>query len=118
EISGLRVFVTRQADGRWNLGTLIKCDASEENLRGPGRPLHLKAVQISNTSVAIGEELTFGPAHLSTVFEQFAARFSFDYEPVQWTLTFTQASWLGRAPDLRVAAMTGTIANAPKGWTL
>ncbi len=118
QISGLYVLVDKEPDGRWNLGTLLKRDRTEENRRGPGRPLHLRSVELSKTTVDLREDVTLGPAHLPTRFNDFNAEFAFDYVPVTWALKFSRAAFNGKAPDLTISQLTGSIGNGPDGWDL
>jgi hypothetical protein len=112
-----RFLVERDADGRWNLGALIRRDAESQERRGPGRPLHLFAIEITDGSVEIREPLRFGAAHVPTIFTDLNLSFAFDYEPVAWTLAFEKASWTGRAPDLTVRHLAGRVINGGRGWT-
>ncbi len=110
-------MVAREADGRWNLGALIKRDAQAQQRRGPGRAIHIREIEVENGSVDIRNELHFGAAHVPTKFDDLDILCSFDYEPVTWTLAFTRASWRGREPDLDMRQLTGRISDGPEGWT-
>ena len=44
-------------------------------------------------------------------------RLAFDYEPVSWRLAFSQASWIGTAPDLTIDGLSGSITSTPDGLT-
>lgn len=111
-----RVLVARQADGRWNLGDLIRRDAGPQDRRGPGRPLHLLGIEIVGGTVEIRDPLRFGAARVPTLFNDLDVSCTFDYEPVAWTLGFARASWTGQAPDLVMRKLTGRIANSSDGW--
>ncbi len=64
----------------------------------------------------LGSPLEFGAAHVPTDFESLNTSFAFEYQPVHWTLTFANASWIGRAPDLTMSKLSGVLGNGPSGW--
>ena len=111
-----RVVVAREPDGRWNLGALIKRDTQQEERRGPGRPLHLMSIEVTDGHVVVREPLKFGAARPPTEYEDLDLALSFDYVPVDWQLVFSHASWKGHAPELTVGSLTGTVANGSGGW--
>src|SRR5262249_4541016 len=51
-----------------------------------------------------------------TEYASLDASFAFAYFPVRWQLTFNKISWIGRAPDLSVTALTGIFGRGPSGW--
>lgn len=110
------VIAAREADGRWNLSALIKRDTQRQERRGPGRPLHLQAIEVTDGHVEVRNELKFGTTILPTIYDDLDLRLSFDYEPVTWSLNFDQASWKGQAPALTIGSLTGTLQNGPDGW--
>jgi len=108
--------IAKQPDGRWNIGALIKREAREQRSTGPGRPIQITSIEIVDGRVHLADPLEFGAAHVPTDFESLNAVFSFAYRPVNWTLTFDHVSWQGRAPDLDMSKLSGTLGNGPRGW--
>jgi autotransporter translocation and assembly factor TamB len=106
----------KMADGRWDLGALIKRDTSERNRSGPNRPIHIQEIEIVDGRIALKDPLDFGAAHVPTDFQELNARFSFVYVPVHWTLNFSRVSWVGHAPDLSVNLLSGQFGLGQKGW--
>jgi hypothetical protein len=111
-----RVVIAREPDGRWNMATLVRRDTREERRGGPGRPIAVVSIEIIEGDVLVGEDVAFGPAHIPTHFESLDTVFSFERRSERSTFTFRRCSWKGRAPDLVMNSLTGTIENGPDGW--
>ena len=113
-----RPFVVgaKLADGRWDLGTLVKRDSREQDRTGPNRPIEIQSIEVIDGHVSLQDPLDFGPAHVPTDFQQLNAVFSFAYYPVRWTLNFSRVSWTGHAPDLSVSLLSGIFGRGPNGW--
>jgi hypothetical protein len=112
-----QVVAAKQADGRWNLGALVKRQAQQAQRSGPGRPIQILSVEVMDGTVLLRDPVQFGAAYIPTGYEHFNTTFSFSYRPVDWTLRFANASWIGRAPDLTVTTLSGGIGNGAGGWT-
>src|SRR5438094_389200 len=110
------VAAEKEADGRWNLGALIKRSTRVAQRSGPGRPIHIQAIEVSDGTISLGEPITFGAAHIPTVYSDLDASFSLDYQPVNWHAVFANVSFTGTAPDLRVARLVGSISDNSDGW--
>jgi autotransporter translocation and assembly factor TamB len=109
-------LVAREADGRWNMGALIRRESPRNDEGGPGRPLHIVAIEIADATVTLRDPLTFGAVHLPGRFEALDLMLAFDYEPGEWTLAIDKASWIGHTPDFSVGALSGTLVNGTNGW--
>ena len=110
------VVAEREPDGRWNLGALIKRNATVERRRGPGRPIHIEAIEVSDGTVSVLDPISFGAAHIPSVYNDLDLNFTLDYQPVAWKASFTHASFTGTAPDLRLSELTGSIRDNEDGW--
>ena len=106
----------KQADGSWDLGSLVKREARQEKRTGPSRPIDVQAIQIVDGRLSLRSPLDFGAAHVPTEFDSLNASFRFAYVPVRWTLAFDRVSWIGRAPDLSVTRLAGALGKSPDGW--
>jgi autotransporter translocation and assembly factor TamB len=106
----------KMADGRWDLGALVKRDSREQNRTGPNRPIQIQSIEVIDGRVSLQDPLDFGPAHVPTDFQQLNAAFSFAYFPVRWRLNFSRVSWIGHAPDLSVNPLSGVFGRGPNGW--
>jgi hypothetical protein len=110
------VVGAKQADGRWNLGALVKREARAQQRSGPGRPIEILSIEVVDGTVQLNDPLQFGAAHVPTDFEHLDATLSYSYRPVNWTLTFTNAAFVGRAPDLTITKLSGGFGNGDAGW--
>jgi autotransporter translocation and assembly factor TamB len=110
------VVGAKMADGRWDLGALVKRESREEERTGPGRAITIQSIEVVDGRVSLQDPLDFGAAHVPTDFESLNASFSFAYVPVRWTLLFNHVSWTGHAPDLSVNPLSGTLGRGPGGW--
>jgi hypothetical protein len=107
---------TKLADGRWDLGALVKRESREQERTGPNRPIQVQAIEIVDGHVSLGSPLDFGAAHAPTDYQSLNALFSFTYVPVRWSLKFDRVSFVGHAPDLTVNPLRGTFGRGPGGW--
>jgi autotransporter translocation and assembly factor TamB len=111
-----RVVGAKLADGRWNLGALVKRETEQEQRSGPGRPIEILSIEVVDGAVRLDDPLQFGAANVPTDFEHLDATLAYTYHPVNWTLQFTSAAFVGRAPDLTVTKLSGGIGNGAGGW--
>ena len=111
-----RVVGAKLADGRWNLGALVKRESRAEQRSGPGRAIEILSIEVVDGTVRLNDPLQFGAAHVPTDFEHLDATLSYSYRPVNWTLTFTNAAFVGRAPDLTITKLAGAFGNGDGGW--
>ena len=111
-----RVVAEKEADGRWNLGALIKRSTRVSTRSGPGRPIHLRSIEVSDGIISLLDPISFGAAHIPTVYEDLDLKFALDYQPVAWKASFDSASFTGKAPDLRIGQLSGSISDNADGW--
>jgi autotransporter translocation and assembly factor TamB len=111
-----RIVAAREADGRWNLGALVRRNAQERERTGPRRPIRIERLEVVDADVSLGSPLKFGPANVPTSFSSLNLAMSFAYDPVRWTIVFDNASWIGRDPDLTVTRLAGTMGRGADGW--
>ncbi len=109
------IAARRQADGRWDLATLVKRNAREQERTGPGRPIEIASIAVTDGTVSLSQDVAFGAAHIPTRYERLDALLSFTYKPVHWALDFQQVSFQGSAPDLVLDRLSGGIENGPAG---
>ncbi|HWF84728.1 MAG TPA: hypothetical protein VG222_07785, partial [Vicinamibacterales bacterium] len=110
------VVGAKQADGRWNLGALVRREAKQQQRSGPGRPIEILSIEVIDGTVRLNDPLQFGAANVPTDFEHLDATMAYTYHPVNWTLQFTNAAFVGRAPDLTVTKLSGGVGNGDGGW--
>ena len=110
-----RVVAERQPDGRWNLAALVRRDARDQERRGPGRPIHIRAIEVVDGDITLRDQLNLAFAVAPRRYEALNASLAFDYVPVEWRLDFARASWSGGTSDLTMQALSGIIANGDAG---
>ena len=115
EVLRPRVAVERQPDGRWNLAALVRRDARDQQRRGPGRPIHIRSIEVVDGDVDLRDQLNVAFAVAPRRYERLNASLAFDYEPVEWRLDFTRASWNGGEDSLTMNRLSGIIANGDAG---
>src|SRR5262245_59490290 len=101
------VIAEKEADGRWNLGALINRTTRVAERRGPGRPIHIRSIEVSDGTINLREPISFGAAHIPTEYKDLDLNFSLDYQPVAWKASFASASFVGTAPDLHLKGLSG-----------
>jgi len=116
QVTRPRIVGSRQPDGRWDLGALVRRDTREQERTGPSRPIQVQEIEIVDGRISLHDPLDFGPAHVPTEFEALNAKFAYAYFPVRWKLTFDHVSWIGREPDLSVQRLAGVFGRGPGGW--
>jgi len=116
-LRNLRVTATKQPDDRWDLAAIVRRQAREEEKTGPGRPVHVREIELVDSTVVLNTPVAFGAAHIPSRYRDLNARLRFDYVPVHWTLRFESMSWSGSDPDLAITSLTGALGNGPNGFT-
>jgi autotransporter translocation and assembly factor TamB len=111
-----RIVFARVPDGRWNLAALLNRQGRENERTGPGRPLHLLAIEVVDGDVTFLDPLLSGDVHAPSHFARLNVSASFDYAPVTWRVNLASASWAGDATNLAVNMVTGGISDGPAGW--
>lgn len=124
------VVLMKKEAGGWNLGQLVKKQKQEKQRTGPGKPISIGEVGISDGTFIIdrgpvgtsgtGEAGNGTPAGASgnaaagglalpREIQKIDARFSFKYEPVHYTLDIGHISLRGRDPDIALNDLSGRI---------
>jgi autotransporter translocation and assembly factor TamB len=112
-----RVVASKTDDGRWNLAALVRREQRDQQRTGPGRPLHIRSIEVIDGDVALRDALAFGAVHVPSRFAALNASFTFDYEPVTWRIQFGNVSWRGDGESLSMDRLAGGLSNGPGGWT-
>ena len=112
-----RIVAGKQADGRWDLAALLTRNQSQSDVGGPPRRIEIRAINVVDANVQLRDSLEFGPAHVPSDFGSLNASLSFSSGSTGWTLAFGNVSWIGRAPDLTVTRLSGTLHRSAEGWS-
>jgi hypothetical protein len=111
-----RVVMSRTADGRWDLTTLVRREAREQKATGPGRPIEIESIEVQDGAVTLNAPLDFGAAHAPTRYESLDFKGAFAYRPVHWRLTFEKVSWRGHDPDLTMNHLAGALESGARAF--
>jgi len=111
-----RVVAAKEPDGRWNLGALIKRSTRVAQRTGPGRPIHIRSIEVTGGTISLVDPISFGAVHIPSVYDDLDLSLSLDYQPVAWKASFANASFTGTAPDLRIKKLVGSISDNADGW--
>ena len=105
------VRLVREQDG-WNVGRLLKERAREADREGPGLPVTIGEIGISDGTITIS-----GPAGGDAVvvprrFERLNASVGFAYEPVRYTLDIGHLSFRAAQPEFGLDELSGRVSVA------
>src|SRR4051794_29999590 len=73
------VVGSKMPEGHWDLGALVKRDSREQERSGPGRPIQVQSIEVTDGHVYLRDPLEFGAAHVPTDFQRLNASLSFTY---------------------------------------
>jgi hypothetical protein len=109
KLHGPVVRAARDQDG-WNLGRLVKREEREADREGPGRPIALESIEVTEGRVTIDDATPADGYRLPERIEGLSLRAAFHYEPVHYTVDIDHLGFRGTGPDLALEALSGTIA--------
>jgi autotransporter translocation and assembly factor TamB len=111
-----RILAARDADGRWNLGALVKRDTQPNRPAAAGREIRIAQLEIADGTVTFRDALDLGAVHAPTLFTQLNATLSFSYRPGAWLFDFGPTSFSGAEPALNVRELNGVLGFGDDGW--
>jgi hypothetical protein len=103
------IHVERDANG-WNLGRLARKEAQEANRRGPGRPVSLSSIELTDGTVIIDDRVGSTSYRLPSHVDGLHLKGSFRYEPVHYSVTLDDLRFRGTSPDLSLQQLAGELA--------
>lgn len=110
------VSAGRDADGSWDVASLIRRDPNRPDRTTPRRPIRIEVLQVDDADVTLRTPVSVGAARLPSRFTGLDAELRISSGPTGWTLDVSRAAFSGTAPDLHVARLTGLIGNTDAGW--
>ena len=108
-LAGPTLHVSRDEHG-WSLSGLIKKEQSEADREGPGRPIHIGRIGISDGTVVIEAGDAVSGVRVPKRIDRLNARLSFDYEPTHYTVNVDHVSFRSVDPDVALNAFSGGVA--------
>jgi autotransporter translocation and assembly factor TamB len=103
-------FVVARHDANgWNLAGLVKRQQQEADREGPRRSVSLPHIEIANGRASIDDRAPSDAYRFPSQVENINLNAGFLYEPVHYSLTLDQFSFVGKAPDLTLSKLTGRL---------
>lgn len=103
--------VLLREDGSWNLASVVKKQEQEADREGPGRPITLRSIEVTDGQVTVRDEAAgAGGYRIPEQMADLDIRAGFAYEPVRFTIDLEHVSFRASSPSLALGALSGTIA--------
>jgi translocation and assembly module TamB len=102
------IYLRREGD-TWSLSRLVKKQEQQANREGPGRPIAVDEIGISDGSLVIDGPVGTSGLEVPKRFDHLDAKLSFAYEPVRYSIEITQVSFRGSEPAIALNALSGGI---------
>ncbi len=102
------IYLRRDGDG-WALSRVIKKQAAEADRSGPGRPVAIDAIEISDGSVVLESPVDVADVKVPRRIDHFDAALSFKYEPVHYSVQISRAAFRASAPAIALNALSGGV---------
>jgi autotransporter translocation and assembly factor TamB len=103
------IYLSRDGDA-WTLSRLIKKEVWEADRSGPGRPVSIESVGVSDGSFVIDGPVGTSGVDVPRRFDHVDAKLKFKYEPVHYTIEIAHVSFRGSDPAIALNALSGGIA--------
>jgi autotransporter translocation and assembly factor TamB len=103
------IYLRREGD-TWELSRLVKQEQTEADRSGPGKPIAIDNIEITDGAVDIASPIGTSGVDVPKRFEHLDAKLSFKYEPVRYSIEITNISFRGSEPSLALNALSGGIA--------
>lgn len=103
------LLVQRDANGL-NLGNLVKKQRKEADREGPGRPISLPSIEISDGRIALRGAIAGDGLTLPEEIGDLDVKGGFEYEPVHYSVKVDHVSFRGTSPDFALKQMSGKFA--------
>src|SRR5436190_1408260 len=102
------IVLERDASG-WNLARLVKKQAEEADRKGPGRPISLPSIELTDGTVTIDDRVGSTAYRLPSHIDGLHLKGRFEYAPVHYTIGVDDLRFRGTAPDLTLQQLAGGL---------
>ena len=103
------ILLERGPNG-WNLAQIVKKEEKEADREGPGSPLSLPSIQVTDANVTIRDQAVGTSGYnLPEQIRDLDIKASYEYEPVRYTLVVDHLSFRAAEPSLQVGQLAGKI---------
>jgi len=103
------IYLRRDGD-TWSLSRLVKKQETEADRRGPASPIAINEIGVSDGSVVVEGPVGTSGVEVPKRFDHLDAKFSFNYEPVRYSIEIAHVSFRGSEPAIALNALSGGIA--------
>ena len=103
------VRLQRDASGAWNVARLVKEQQREADREGPGRPVSLSTVEVTDATVSMADAVGTSGIKLPKQFNDLDIKGSFKYAPVHYSIDLEHLSFRGDGQDLSIRQAAGRI---------
>jgi autotransporter translocation and assembly factor TamB len=103
------IYLRREGD-TWSLSRLVKKQESESDRSGPGKPIAVDAIGISDGSIVVNSPVGTSGVAVPKRIDHLDAKLSFKYEPVRYSIEVSHVSFRASEPALALNALSGGIA--------
>jgi len=103
------IYLRREGDA-WSISRLVKKQQQEADRSGPGRPIAIEAIGISDGSVMFDGPVSTSGVEVPRHIDHLDAKASFKYEPVRYSIEITHVSFRGADPAIGLNALSGGVA--------
>jgi autotransporter translocation and assembly factor TamB len=94
----------------WNLSRLVKTRQKEADREGPGAPLSLPSIEVSDARVIIQDHVGTSGYRLPERIEDIDLKASYEYAPVHYSIVVERLSLRSSSPQLALAGLSGKVA--------
>ena len=103
------IVLERDKSG-WNLAQVVKKQQKEAEREGPGSPLSLPSIQITDANVSIRDKVGSDGYTLPKQIADLDIKAGYEYAPVHYTVTLDHLSFRAASPELSVGKLAGKLA--------
>src|SRR5437588_5325132 len=105
----LILVLTLVVGATWSISRLVKKQSQEADRSGPGRPIRIDEVGVSDGAVVLDGPVGTSGVEVPKRFDHLDAKLAFKYEPVRYTIEITHVSFRGSDPALVLNALSGGV---------
>jgi autotransporter translocation and assembly factor TamB len=102
------IYLRRDGDV-WQLSRLVKRQEKEADREGPGKPIAIDAIEITDGAVALDAPVGTSGVEVPKRLDHLDAKLAFRYEPVRYSIEITNISFRGTEPTLALNALSGGV---------
>jgi translocation and assembly module TamB len=101
----------RKTDRGWNIASLIKRQETEAEREGPGRPVSIGSIGISDGTLVIDDTTGTSGVNVPQRIQSLDAKLAFEYQPVNFTVAVDHVSFRAADPAVGLNSFSGRIST-------